>query len=77
MTIDDSWSLIGSANWDVRSLRLNFELDLEVYDAGFAKEVARLIDKGKRKRFDRIALARGGLPVRLRDAAARLLLPYL
>src|SRR5579871_1851203 len=33
MTVDAAWSLIGSANWDVRSLRLNFELDLEVYCA--------------------------------------------
>ena len=32
MTIDGSWSLIGSANWDMRSLRLNFELTVEFYD---------------------------------------------
>ena len=30
MTIDDAWSMIGSANWDTRSFRLNFELNLEV-----------------------------------------------
>jgi cardiolipin synthase len=76
MTVDESWSLIGSANWDVRSLRLNFELDIEIYDAGFAEEMARLIDKGKRHRFADTTLARR-LPERLRDAAARLLLPYL
>ncbi len=33
LTIDGRWSLIGSANWDVRSMRLNFEINLEVYDA--------------------------------------------
>ena len=32
MTIDGEWSLIGSANWDTRSLRLNFELTVEFYD---------------------------------------------
>jgi len=32
MTIDGKWSLVGSANWDMRSLRLNFELTLESYD---------------------------------------------
>ena len=32
MTIDGRWSLVGSANWDMRSLRLNFELTLETYD---------------------------------------------
>ncbi|HTG45484.1 MAG TPA: phospholipase D-like domain-containing protein, partial [Verrucomicrobiae bacterium] len=31
MLVDDSWSLIGSANWDPRSLRLNFELNVESY----------------------------------------------
>ena len=30
MTIDDAWSLIGSANWDTRSFRLNFELNVEM-----------------------------------------------
>ncbi|MGH8210110.1 MAG: phospholipase D-like domain-containing protein, partial [Steroidobacteraceae bacterium] len=29
MTVDDTWCLIGSSNWDVRSFRLNFELNLE------------------------------------------------
>ena len=32
MTIDGDWSLVGSANWDMRSLRLNFELTVEFYD---------------------------------------------
>ena len=27
MTVDGIWCLIGSANWDMRSFRLNFELD--------------------------------------------------
>ena len=29
-------SLIGSANWDMRSLRLNFELTVEFYDTDLA-----------------------------------------
>ena len=32
MVIDDAWSLIGSANWDTRSFRLNFELNVELHD---------------------------------------------
>ena len=28
---DGIWCLIGSANWDMRSFRLNFELNMEVY----------------------------------------------
>src|SRR5262245_60407951 len=29
MVVDGVWSLVGSANWDPRSLRLNFEFDVE------------------------------------------------
>src|SRR5690606_28003425 len=32
MTIDGVWSYVGSSNLDSRSLRLNFELDVEIYD---------------------------------------------
>ena len=39
MVVDGEWSLIGSANLDSRSFRLNFEFDLEVYDTPFAREL--------------------------------------
>ncbi|MCC5977116.1 MAG: PLDc N-terminal domain-containing protein [Salinarimonas sp.] len=35
-TIDGVWSYVGSSNIDPRSLRLNFELDVEVHDPGLA-----------------------------------------
>jgi cardiolipin synthase len=31
--VDGAWCLVGSTNWDARSLRLNFEYNLECYDA--------------------------------------------
>lgn len=37
LTIDGCWSLVGSPNFDVRSLLLNFEVGVAVYDAGFAQ----------------------------------------
>ena len=43
-TIDGAWSLIGSSNLDPRSLRLNFELDMEIYSRHFARKVEDLID---------------------------------
>ncbi len=79
MTVDGAWSLVGSANWDVRSLRLNFEFNVECYGPRATAEIDRVID-GK------IAAARQILPaefanrpliLKLRDSAARLLLPYL
>ena len=36
MIIDSDWSFVGSSNWDNRSLRLNFELNIEIYDAACA-----------------------------------------
>ncbi len=32
MLVDGAWCCLGSANWDARSLRLNFEFNVEVYD---------------------------------------------
>ncbi|OBZ94080.1 cardiolipin synthetase [Pararhizobium polonicum] len=43
MTVDDRWTYVGSSNLDPRSLRLNFEIDLEVLDAGFAGAVGQKI----------------------------------
>ncbi len=75
MTIDNAWSLIGSANWDTRSFRLNFELTVEVQDPGFALRIGQAARAGRL-----LALAElegDSLPVRLRNGAARLLQPYL
>ena len=79
MTIDGVWSMVGSANWDGRSLRLNFELNLECYDGPFAKRLDRLIDKkiATANPVTREAISARSLPIRLRDAAIRLASPYL
>jgi cardiolipin synthase A/B len=77
MTIDGTWALIGSANWDVRSLRLNFELDIEVYESRLVREVDDLITEHQGARITASALESRPLALRLRDGAARLLVPYL
>jgi cardiolipin synthase len=77
MTVDAAWSLVGSANWDLRSLRLNFELNLEAYDEGFSAGLERVIDAKLGHRITTGQLAQRSFPGMLRDAAARLLLPYL
>ena len=43
MAIDGLWCLIGSANWDTRSFRLNFEVDLEAYHAHTVAQVSAKI----------------------------------
>jgi cardiolipin synthase len=79
MLIDSVWSLIGSANWDPRSLQLNFELCVECYDRDLCSSLA---DHVARRTADAHSvtleeLARRPFPVRLRDAAIRLASPYL
>ena len=43
-TIDGAWSYVGSSNLDPRSLRLNFELDLEVFDQVLAQQIEQRVD---------------------------------
>jgi cardiolipin synthase len=79
MIVDRAWCFIGSANWDARSLRLNFELNLECYST----ELATRLDGLFRERLGGSVpvtvgqFDRRGLASRLRDGAARLLSPYL
>ncbi|MEI2415546.1 phospholipase D-like domain-containing protein [Orrella sp. JC864] len=44
ISVDGAWSYIGSSNLDPRSLRLNFELDMEIYDKALAAWIERRID---------------------------------
>jgi len=79
MVVDDAWSLVGSANWDPRSLRLNFEVNVECYDAGLAAEL-RKISEEKMIGARRVTLDEVDgrpLPIKLRDGVARLFSPYL
>jgi len=60
-------------------LRLNFEFDLECYDAAFVRRVDALIDAriARGRKLSPEDLLRRPVLLRLRDAAARLLMPYL
>lgn len=42
--VDNAWSLIGSTNWDPRSLRLNFEFNVECYDPALARTLSSTFD---------------------------------
>ncbi len=79
MTVDGAWSLIGSANWDPRSLRLNFEYSVECYGEELANQLDVIIDEkmATARPLTRDELEARSLPVRLRDGVARLLTPYL
>ena len=77
MVVDGEWSLIGSSNWDMRSFRLNFELCMEVYHKALARELTGLMERNRGTALVLAALEARRLPIRLRDAACRLMLPYL
>jgi cardiolipin synthase len=77
--VDDQYAHIGSANLDARSLRLNFELSVEIYDEEFgrtvAEEVRRLIADSAPVTLRE--LDSRSLPARVRDAICWLFTPYL
>jgi cardiolipin synthase len=79
LTVDGYWSLIGSTNWDARSLRLNFEYNVECYDAALANRLDALIDAkvADSRPLELADLERLSLPLRLRNGLARMLQPYL
>jgi cardiolipin synthase len=77
MVVDKQWCLIGSSNWDIRSFRLNFELCMEVYDHDLAATLTTLAARAHGSELTQAGLDARTLPVRLRDAGARLMLPYL
>jgi cardiolipin synthase len=79
MIVDGAWVLLGSANWDTRSLRLNFEFNLECYDLDLAARMGKLIESklAKARRISLEEVDSRSLPVRLRDGVARLATPYL
>jgi len=79
MVVDGAWIFVGSANWDARSLRLNFEFNVECYDRDLAGQLAAIIhDKRSRSRETSLAEVDARPPwMRLRDGFCRLALPYL
>ncbi len=79
MVVDGGWALIGSSNWDARSLRLNFEFDVECYDDALAGTLQALVERklAEAREVTARALDAHSLPVRLRNGIARLAAPYL
>jgi cardiolipin synthase len=79
MLVDDAWAMIGSSNWDPRSLRLNFEFNVECYDPALAGAIDALLKPGlaRATQVTLQKLDKRSFLVKLRDGLARLLAPYL
>jgi len=77
--MDHHYVQIGSANLDPRSLRLNFELTVEIFDREVAKKLSTHIDE-KIKKSTQItleAIENRSFVVKVRDALTWLFSPYL
>ena len=61
----------------MRSLRLNFELTMELYDAALARQLAEIIDARCVQPLTLEEIDARPFLVKLRDAAARLMMPYM
>jgi cardiolipin synthase len=77
--VDAEYALIGTANLDVRSLRLNYELGVEVYDQPFASTLTSLIDRSiaSSRTVTLDELNNRSFAERLRDGLCWLASPYL
>jgi cardiolipin synthase A/B len=77
--VDDDYAHIGSANLDPRSLRLNFEIVVEIFDREFVTVLYKHFEQIKNKSTEETleGVDARSLPVRLRDATAWLFSPYL
>ncbi|KRE24283.1 cardiolipin synthase [Bosea sp. Root483D1] len=79
LAIDGAWAYVGSSNLDARSLRLNFEIDLEVLDADFAVGIEQRIDAAiaRARPVTLKELRSRPFPLRLLDRMLWLCSPYL
>ncbi|MGD8430267.1 MAG: phospholipase D-like domain-containing protein [Ectothiorhodospiraceae bacterium] len=77
--VDEHYAQIGSANLDPRSLRLNFELVVEVYDPAFSAAMGAHIESVRRESRPVTLSELDSRPMlpRLRDAICWLFTPYL
>jgi cardiolipin synthase len=79
ISIDSEICSIGSANIDIRSFSINYEINAVLYDERLAKELEEDFgrDLAHCSEFDAGAYRRRRPAVRLRDSVARLLSPLL
>jgi cardiolipin synthase A/B len=76
---DDHYAQIGSANLDTRSLRLNFEMNVEVYDEALVGTLSRHFEAARARSVPITLADVDGRPfaTKLVDGAAWLFSPYL
>jgi cardiolipin synthase len=79
LVVDHEFTIFGSVNLDMRSLRLNYEITLMIYDAGFSQQVRALQDQylARSIPIDPASWSARPLSERLKENAAQLMAPLL
>jgi cardiolipin synthase len=79
MVVDDLWVSVGSTNFDNRSFRLNDEANLNVLDAGFAREQVEIFeaDRARSRRVTLEEWKRRPVSEKIAEHAAAILRPLL
>ncbi|NND89744.1 MAG: cardiolipin synthase [Granulosicoccus sp.] len=75
--VDDYWCMIGSSNWDARSLELNFEINLECYDQALNRQLVDIINAKLAQSKEITRCTDRHFWQRLRNNFFRLFSPYL
>ena len=77
LVVDDQCAMIGTANFDLRSFRLNFEVMAVVYGPTLALELSRQFEADLRQCAQVSPRKKPRFPQRLGDSVARVFSPLL
>lgn len=79
LTVDGNWSLVGSPNFDNRSLMLNFEVAVAAYDSKLAEQLQEHFERdlSRAKRLHLEAWSQRRVPQVLLENTCRLFAPVL
>jgi len=79
MVVDGAWSTVGSSNMDIRSFRLNFEVNVLVFGEAFALQMEQIYleDIAKARLVELATVRRKSRRTRFVEAVARVLSPAL
>ncbi|MFB6347081.1 MAG: cardiolipin synthase [bacterium] len=79
MVVDNSWVLLGSTNWDQRSLKLNFEFNVECYNKELSSKIVSHIKELEEsaRTLQLEDIQNRSFPAKVRDDTVRLFTPYL
>jgi len=79
LVVDDRWATVGSANMDVRSFQLNFEVNAVIYGEDFSQNLTRLFKKdlARARQITLESRSKKNLRSRVAESMARVFSPVL